>query len=143
MQRVKMDDDKFDYNDFAVIPPTASRSPLPARKADTKHRDPSPSIDPRAPSPVHQLTIPPKLMEVRTPSPKDKIESEHNCKYHSHHLDYKYTPPPVKGPCIACGQYIVGSVSFFLQLKFVSLSLQNVHTPGTIQPVIKPKNLNL
>ncbi|KPM04587.1 Paxillin-like protein [Sarcoptes scabiei] len=49
-------------------------------------------------------------MEIRTPSPKDKIESEHNCKYHSHHLDYKYTPPPVKGPCGACGQYIVGSL---------------------------------
>ncbi|CAG2180576.1 unnamed protein product, partial [Oppiella nova] len=31
-------------------------------------------------------------------------------KYHSHHLDYKYTPPPVKGPCIACGMYIVGSL---------------------------------
>ena len=110
--RVKSDESSlFDYNDFAKIPASASRSPLPQRKTQLRDRSPSPTIDPRSPSPVHQLTVPPKFMEVRTPSPKDKVEhSEHNCKYHSHHLDYKYTPPPVKGPCIACGQYIVGSV---------------------------------
>ncbi|KAI2809505.1 hypothetical protein BLOT_000654 [Blomia tropicalis] len=110
--RVKSDESSlFDYNDFAKIPASASRSPLPQRKTQLRDRSPSPTIDPRSPSPVHQLTVPPKFMEVRTPSPKDKVEhSEHNCKYHSHHLDYKYTPPPVKGPCIACGQYIVGSL---------------------------------
>lgn len=109
--RIKDEGEKFDYNDFAMIPPTASKSPLPHRKAESRDRSPAATIDPRAPSPIHQLTVPPKYMEIRTPSPKDKIEQEHNCKYHSHHLDYKYTPPPVKGPCGACGQYIVGSVS--------------------------------
>ncbi|KAI7685937.1 Paxillin [Sarcoptes scabiei] len=108
--RIKSDGEKFEYNDFAMIPPTASKSPLPHRKTETRDRSPAATIDPRAPSPIHQLTVPQKFMEIRTPSPKDKIESEHNCKYHSHHLDYKYTPPPVKGPCGACGQYIVGSL---------------------------------
>lgn len=105
-------DDKFDYNDFAMIPPQAARSPMMQRKAAIRNRSPSPSIDPRSPTPVHQLIVPEPPVTARTPSPNAKIEhSEHNCKYHSHHLDYKYTPPPVKGPCIACGQYIVGSVS--------------------------------
>ncbi|XP_054165589.1 zinc finger protein 808-like isoform X3 [Oppia nitens] len=56
------------------------------------------------------LTLPPKVELLRTPSPKDKIEEPSDMKYHSHHLDYKYTPPPVKGPCVACGMYIVGSL---------------------------------
>jgi len=108
-RRIKEEGDKFDYNQFATIPPTATKSPILSRK-NYDRRAPSPTIDPRSPSPVHTLTLPPKAFEVRTPSPKDKIEDDHNCKYHSHHLDYKYTPPPVKGPCVACGQYIVGSV---------------------------------
>ena len=122
-RRLQSDQERsFSYGDFAKIPPSAARSPLPARKNTSQVRDrsPSPTIDPRSPSPVHQLSVPPKFMEVRTPSPgKDKacLEKEHNCKYHSHHLDYKYTPPPVKGPCIACGQYIVGSVSDLEILK--------------------------
>ncbi len=108
--RIKSDDDEiFDYNRFAIIPPTATRSPILSRKHFDR-RSPSPTLDPRSQAQDH-LTLPPKTMEVRTPSPKDKIEDDHhNCKYHSHHLDYKYTPPPVKGPCVACGQYIVGSV---------------------------------
>ena len=114
-RRYKDESEKFSYGDFAMIPPSAARSPLPARKTQVRDRSPSPTIDPRSPSPVHQVTIPPKFMETRTPSPHAKcgadLEKEHNCKYHSHHLDYKYTPPPVKGPCVACGQYIVGSVS--------------------------------
>lgn len=116
--RIKSDGEKFEYNDFAMIPPTASKSPLPHRKTETRDRSPAATIDPRAPSPIHQLTVPQKFMEIRTPSPKDKIESEHNCKYHSHHLDYKYTPPPVKGPCGACGQYIVGSVISLIRCGF-------------------------
>ncbi|XP_027202989.2 uncharacterized protein LOC113796898 isoform X2 [Dermatophagoides pteronyssinus] len=110
--RIKEEGEKFEYNDFAMIPPTASKSPLPHRKTESRDRSPAPTMDPRAPSPVHQLIVPQKYIETRTPSPKDKIEQhgEHNCKYHSHHLDYKYTPPPVKGPCGACGQYIVGSL---------------------------------
>jgi hypothetical protein len=108
-RRIKSDDDEiFDYNKFAIIPPTAVRSPILSRKT-VDRRSPSPTMDPRSQSQEY-LTLPPKTMEVRTPSPKDKIEDDHNCKYHSHHLDYKYTPPPVKGPCVACGQYIVGSV---------------------------------
>jgi hypothetical protein len=108
-RRIKSDDDEiFDYNKFAIIPPTAVRSPILSRKT-VDRRSPSPTMDPRSQSQEY-LTLPPKTMEVRTPSPKDKIEDDHNCKYHSHHLDYKYTPPPVKGPCVACGQYIVGSL---------------------------------
>lgn len=110
--RIKEEGEKFEYNDFAMIPPTASKSPLPHRKTESRDRSPATTMDPRAPSPVHQLIVPQKYIETRTPSPKDKIDTttEHNCKYHSHHLDYKYTPPPVKGPCGACGQYIVGSL---------------------------------
>lgn len=62
-----------------------------------------------SPMPPDHL-LPPKVELLRTPSPKDKIEDDKDIKYHSHHLDYKYTPPPVKGPCVACGMYIVGSV---------------------------------
>ena len=36
-------------------------------------------------------------------------EEEH--KFNSYHLDYKYTPPPIKGPCVACGEGIIGPVS--------------------------------
>ena len=65
-----------------------------------------------SPMPSDHLTVSPKVELLRTPSPKDKIEPEKDIKYHSHHLDYKYTPPPVKGPCIACGMYIIGSVCY-------------------------------
>lgn len=109
-KRVKdLTPDPVDYNSMACIPETAVRSPILSRKNPA--RSPSPTIDPRSPSPAHQLSVvPPKVAILRTPSPKDKIEDDHGCKYHSHHLDYVYTPPPVKGPCIGCGLYIIGPV---------------------------------
>ncbi|CAG7817040.1 unnamed protein product [Allacma fusca] len=35
-------------------------------------------------------------------------ESNDDHKFNSYHLDYKYTPPPIKGPCIVCGEGIIG-----------------------------------
>lgn len=112
-RRVKLYDEneKFDYNHFATIPPTAAKSPAMNRKIAYDRRSPSPSpLDPRTPSPIHTLTIPHR--EVKTPKIVIEEEEEHHCKYHSHHLDHEYCPPPSKGLCAACKQNILGKVSF-------------------------------
>jgi hypothetical protein len=38
-------------------------------------------------------------------------DSNEDFKFQSFHLDYKYTPPPIKGPCCVCGDGIMGAVS--------------------------------
>lgn len=38
-------------------------------------------------------------------------DSNDDFKFQSYHLDYKYTPPPIKGPCCVCGDGIMGAVS--------------------------------
>jgi len=35
---------------------------------------------------------------------------EEATNFQSYHLDYKYTPPPIKGPCCVCGSGIMGAV---------------------------------
>ncbi|CAG2118760.1 unnamed protein product, partial [Medioppia subpectinata] len=113
-RRVKLYDEneKFDYNHFAKIPASAAKSPGMNRKVTYDRRSPSPSpLDPRTPSPIHTINIPPKTIETKA-VPQIIIEEDgkHHCKYHSHHLDHEYCPPPVRGPCAACGQYIVGKL---------------------------------
>ena len=112
-RRVKLYDEseKFDYNHFATIPPSAAKSPAVNRKTTYDRRSPSPSpVDPRTPSPIHVLNIPKVTTEVKSSS-KIVIEEEgHHCKYHSHHLDHEYCPSPSKGLCAACKQNIIGKV---------------------------------
>ena len=113
-RRVKLYDEnqKFDYNHFATIPPTAAKSPAMNRKTTYDRRSPSPSpLDPRTPSPIHTLAIPHR--DAKTAKIVIEESEEHHCKYHSHHLDHEYCPPPSKGLCAACKQNIVGNVSMF------------------------------
>lgn len=38
-------------------------------------------------------------------------DNSDDARFQSYHLDYKYTPPPIKGPCCVCGDGIMGSVN--------------------------------
>lgn len=60
----------------------------------------------------------PKVTDASEGVPLFSINDDNeDWNFQSYHLDYKYTPPPIKGPCCVCGDGIMGAV---LNNKFIS-----------------------
>lgn len=99
----------------------AIRTPSPG--APGKHQvRANASLNGSAPkSPKSPPIVLTKSVSGWTPSPRNADASEgvpvysvnddnEDWNFQSYHLDYKYTPPPIKGPCCVCGDGIMGAV---------------------------------
>src|SRR5688572_18353875 len=76
------------------------------------------------PSPISPILARKKYAASNTPFAavtEDEVkfginDSAEDHQFQSYHLDYKYTPPVIKGPCCICNDFIVGSVSGTIDL---------------------------
>jgi hypothetical protein len=100
-------------NNLLIVPPAVEPSFLYAPDKDILTGQP---LIPRTPSPG---PVSPRLHSPRPSSglggdPEPHTfsvnDSNEDFKFQSYHLDYKYTPPPIKGPCCVCGDGIMGAV---------------------------------
>ncbi len=71
-----------------------------------------------ATSPISPILARKKYVVSQTPfaaESEDEVtfginDSAEDHQFQSYHLDYKYTPPVIKGPCCVCNEFIIGSV---------------------------------
>lgn len=83
------------------------RTPTPSPRGDFGQK--SPTVLTRT---VTGGWIPsPKLTDASEGVPVFSLNDDNeDWNFQSYHLDYKYTPPPIKGPCCVCGDGIMGAV---------------------------------
>ncbi|OXA50003.1 Paxillin [Folsomia candida] len=104
-------------NKLLVIPPSVEPSFLYApdkdiitglplvRTASPAQMSPRIMSSPRPGSALSNVALDPD----ETPS-FSVNDGNQDFKFQSYHLDYKYTPPPIKGPCCVCGDGIMGAM---------------------------------
>ncbi|ODM89592.1 Paxillin, partial [Orchesella cincta] len=71
----------------------------------------TPSPGPKSPMVLNRSSSTSVAAADSTAVPVFSINDDNeDWNFQSYHLDYKYTPPPIKGPCCVCGDGIMGAM---------------------------------